>query len=172
MSLLEKLKAGKRNIMTMDYPGTGTEVALQVLSCQDVQDAVFAAEKYFKKLEIEITATTLDVYEDERTTQILFRALRDPGDPKKSFAATVDELRRHLEKEEKSILAEAYNRFEQECSPNYAKLTDDEFETLWEDIKKNPAILSKNSNSPMLRSLLLYLASLPATSPKDNGSTS
>jgi len=172
MSLLEKLKAGKKNIKVLKFPGTEEDVGLQLLSNHDLQESVFAAENYFKKAGIEIVSTVLDSYEDERTTQLLFRALKDPARPQNPFAATVDELRRNLTKEEKEILTDEYLQFERECSPNFRQMSDEEFETLWVDLKKNPKAILSSLPSIMLRRLLLYLASQQASSPTDSGSTS
>lgn len=172
MGLLEKIKAGKRNIKTIAFPGTDREICLQVLTNHETQEAVFATENYFKRVQIEITATTLDAYEDERVTQILFRALKDPEDIKNSITKDADELRRLLTKEDKELLLQLYTEYERECSPNFTQMSDNEFETLWEDLKKNPIMLSSVSNIGMLKRLLLYLASAPETSQKGNGSTS
>ncbi len=172
MSLLEKIKAGKRHARVIKFPGSDEDVALQVLSNHDIQEAVFAAENLFKRAGMEITGSTMDAYEDERTTQILFRALRDPADPKKPFASNVDELRKGLTKAEKEVLVREYYDHERECSPDFAHIPDEEFEEIWAELKKNPQTLSSVSSSTMLRGLLTYLASLPSNSPTDSGFTS
>lgn len=171
MSLLQKLKAGKKNVKIIKFPGEDVEVALQVLTGQEIQDAVFAAQNLFKKADMEVITSTFDAYEDERTTQILFRALRDPEDTKNSFATTVGELRAMLTNEEKNILVIQYMEFEKECSPNFSELPEAEFEELWEALKKNPDRPLNDLSLGMLTGLLHYLASRPQRSPKDNGST-
>ena len=105
-SLLEKLKAGKRNVRIIRFPGTEQKAALRALSNADLQEAAFATENHFKSKNIEITTTTIEAYEDENTTQILFRALRNPDDPDQPFAKSVDELRSLLTRDEKDYLAE------------------------------------------------------------------
>lgn len=172
MSLLAKLKSGKKNIKAINFPGTEKPAALQVLSNQDFQDAVFAAELKFKSSDIAVTPSTLDAYEDERTTQVLFRALRDPDDPSKSFAGSVDELRKLVSKEEKEILVDEYNSFERESSPRFSQLSEEEFEKLWSDVKKSPQMFSSSLSSGTLRGLINYLACRHVSSQTDNGSTS
>lgn len=172
MSLIEKLKAGKRNVKIIKFPGTDQNVMLQVLSNAETQEAVFASERRFKAEDIVVDKTTLDAYQDERTTQILFRALRDPQDAKKAFAASADELRASLTKDEKDILVTELDAFQDECSPNIVKISDEEFDTLWESLKKSPETVSSFLSSAMLKRLLLYLASRPATLPTDSGSIS
>lgn len=172
MSLLAKLKSGKKNIRTIQFPGTDKNAALQALSNQDFQDAVFAAELKFRSADIAVTPSTLDAYEDERTTQVLFRALKDPDDPLKSFAGSVDELRKLLTKEEKEILVDEYNSFEKECSPRFAQLSNEEFEKIWNEVKKSPQMLLSSLSSGTLRGLISYLACRQTNSRTDNGSTS
>jgi hypothetical protein len=171
VSLLEKLKAGKRNVRELPFPGTEQTVILQVLNSQDLQDAIFAAERRFKGAEMETSGTAYDAYQAERATQILFRALRDPEDPKKPLAATADEMRKLLQNEETELLLKEYLDFERECSPNILKMTDEDFEALWEDIKKNPLLSSSSLSSAALRGLITFLASRPAKSQTDSGST-
>jgi hypothetical protein len=162
MSLIEKLKAGKKNTKVIKYPGTDEDVCMQILSNEDLQAAAFATEHHFKQAGIEVNQVTMDSYDDERTTQILFRVLREPADPKKGIAATVDELRRHITQEEKEVLVREFSEFRQECSPDFRGMSNEEFETLWKDLKKNPETLLSFSSSTMLKGLLLYLASRPA----------
>ena len=74
---------------------------LRVLSNAERQDAVFAAEEHFKSRKIEIAATCLDAYEDERTTQLLFRALRDCDNSENTFASSADSAgKSHAEEKE------------------------------------------------------------------------
>ncbi|TAN61362.1 hypothetical protein EPN18_06840 [bacterium] len=172
MSLLEKLKGGKRNTKVVKFPGTDDDVALVILSNHELQDSIFAAEGYFKAGDITVSATTLDAYEDERTTQILFRALRSPDNLREPFAATVTELRKSVTREEKDLLVKEYVAFEQECSPQFETLPDGDFDKLWEDLKKNPEAVLNSLNFRTLKKLVLYLALRQGNSPADNGSTS
>jgi len=171
MSLIEKLKAGTRNVKTIKFPGIEDDIVLQILSNADTQDAVFAAERRFKGEEMPISSSTLDAYEDERTTQILFRALRDPDNHKKPFSASADELRKLLTKEQKDYLAAEYTAFEDECSPRLDNMTDEKFDEIWEEVKKKPAVLNFLSSGTQKR-LLLFLASRQLNSQTLSGSTS
>lgn len=169
---LEKLKAGTRNTKTIKFPGTDNEVVLRVLSNAERQDAVFAAEEHFKSRKIEIAATCLDAYEDERTTQLLFRALRDCDNSENTFASSADSLRENLTREEKEFLTSEYTTFEQECSPAIEKMSDEDFEKLWEELKKNPEPVLSFLNSGTLRRLIIFLASRQQNSQTASCSTS
>jgi hypothetical protein len=171
MSLIEKLKAGTRNVKTIKFPGTEDDITLQILSNADYQDAVFAAERRFKGEEMPVASSTLDAYTDERTTQILFRALRDPDNNKKPFTASADELRKLLTKEQKEYLVSEYDAFEDECSPRFETLTDEKFNELWDEVKKKPTALNILS-SGMQKRLLQFLASRQSISQTPSGSTS
>lgn len=175
MNLIEVLKAGKKHIKTLKFPGTEFEVGLCVLTDGEVQDAVFSTEQRFKEKGIEITATTLATYNRELNTQMLFRALVDPLKQRpdgtyEPIFKKVDELRLATA-DQKNELIEEYNAFEAQCSPSPVKMTDDEFDALFEDIKKNP-LTGNDLSLQTARRLILYLASRPQNLPKDSGSIS
>jgi len=158
MSLLEKLKSGKRNVRLIKFPGTDHDVALRVLSNAEVQEALFATEGRFKQKKIEVSATTVEAYEDENTIQILTRALRDPKDPEQPFAANVDQLREMITLEEKNDLVREYDAFENEVSPSAKTIDDDELDRIFDEVKKKPETGS-SLNIYTLRKLIIYLAS-------------
>jgi hypothetical protein len=138
--LIEKLKAGKRNMRTLAYPGTENEIGITVLSEAETRDAIFATERVFKEAEIEVSAMTVSAYTAENNTQVLFRAIVDPKRQKKDgtyerLFKDVDEFRSLLRREEKEILIEEYNAFEKECSP--VDPSEEELEALSEEVKKN-----------------------------------
>ncbi len=175
MNLLEVLKAGKKNIKTLNFPGTDQQIGLTVLTDGEVQEAVFSAERHFKDKDIEITATTLGTYNSEVNAQMLFRAIVDPE--KRKTDGTYELAFKRIEdlrlasSAQKAELIEAYNDFEAQCSPSVAKMSDEDFDKLFEDIKKNP--LTGNSlNSSTAKRLIVFLASRPQSSPKGSGSTS
>jgi hypothetical protein len=172
MSLLEQLKAGTKNVKTISFPGTDQDVVLRILSNGELQAAHFAAERLFKRADIAPSMTTIDAYEDEKTTQILFRALRNPEDTSQGIAGSVDEFRSLLNRQEKDILVDEYNAFEGECSPQVAEMSEQEVERLIEEVKKNPGTLGSVSNITIARRLIAFLVAPPPNSPKDNGFTS
>lgn len=177
MDLLEKLKAGKRNIKEVPFPGQDDKVGVTVLTEAEVQDATFATERLFKANDIAVSATTVGAYNAELNTQILFRALVDPEKRKKDGSyerifKTVDELRGLIRGGAKDGLIEEYNSFEEECNPSPLRMTDDEFESLFESLKKSPETIGSSLNLKTLRGLIIYLANRPSTSQKGSGSTS
>ena len=175
-SLVDKLKAGKRNVSLLKYPGTDDDIGITVLTEAEHQETIFAAERVFKDACIEISATTLAAYNAELNTQTLFRAIVDPAKKSKDgicerYFRSVDELRGVLQREAKETLIEAYNAVDDECNPSPERLSEERLEAIFSEVKKNP-ISGRDLSLTTLRELIIYLASRPSISPKDNGSIS
>ena len=170
MSLLDTLKLGTKNCKMVKWPGTDTEIAMSILSQQQIQDAVFATERLFKGEKIEMNMGTADEYDSELSTQKLFRSIHDPKDMDKPVATTITEFRKALTREDRTVLIEEYLAFEKECSPSPDNLTNDEFDQLLSDLKKTPhETLGRITSISTLKKLLLIMASRPVTLPAVNG---
>lgn len=177
MGLIEKLKAGKNNVRIIKFPGTDEDIGITVLTEAETQDAVFAAERVFKDAGIEVSATTIGAYQSELNTQILFRCLANPEKKKpdgtrERFFKDLREFKSLLAREVKDSLIEEYNSFESECSPSPLKMTEDEFDRLFDELKKSPQTVGKGLNLKTAKGLIIYLASRPAILPKVSGSIS
>jgi len=165
MDLIEKLKAGKRNIKTIKFPGTDDIIGLAVLTEAETQEALFAAERLFKENQIEISATTISAYNSEANTQTLFRALVNPAKKKEDgtyeqYFESIGEFRSLILRETKDLLIDEYNAWAEEVSPSPLQLSDKELEAIFAEVKKSP--ISGNAlNLSMLRQLTIYLAGLP-----------
>ncbi len=170
MGLLEKLKKGTENKRTIKYPGTSEDIVMSVLAEGARQDAQFATEHLFKSKDVEVSMSTVDAYEAEKTLQMLYRALTDTEG--KPLTLSVDEFRRLITVEEKNILVDEYVVFEKECAPNPEVMSEEELENLFEEIKKKPQILGRYSNIAIARQLIAYLANRPTPSLPGSGSIS
>lgn len=169
MSLLEKLKAGKNNVKVITWPGTDEKVGLIVLTEAEKQRAAFETEKKFKSSGVEYNYGTAETYQSEQNTQMLVLSLVDP-DKRTPLFKSADDLRPLLVTGVKSILIEQVNDWQQECSPSIEEMTEQKYQELFETVKKNPSILN-GTNLNTLRQLITFLASQPASSPMDSGST-
>ena len=168
--ILERLKLGTNNTKLVKWPGSDLAIIVRILSQQDIQEAIFATERLFKSSKIETNLMTADEFDNEKQTQVLFRAIRDPEDMEKPICQTVEEFRRSLTREEKELLIAEYNGFESECSPSPDNLTNDEFDKVMSDLKKKPAETLGNITSiSTLKKLLLIMASPPKKLPRGNG---
>jgi len=173
MTLLEKLKAGKENIKRISWPGTDQGVGITVLSRAQISQARYAAENTFKQAGIEPNLMTADEYEDERTVQMLYRALSDPENPGQPVAKTINDFKAAITTDEQDILAEEYLALEKECSPRPDKMTDKEVEDLIAEVKKTPGTTALSiSDIATARRLIISLACPPEISQTDSGSTS
>lgn len=177
MSLIEKLKAGKRHIRKMKFPGTDIEIGIQVLNEAELQASIFETERHFKNAGIEISATTIGIYDKEQITQTLFRAIVEPSKPNQNgtynkLFSNVDDLRAlFFSQDIKDELVEVYNELQKEVSPSVHQMSEAELETIFETVKKNPDS-GMNLSSFTLKQLLRFMVSRESTSPKDNGSIS
>lgn len=158
--ILQKIKLGTNNIKLIKWPNSETQVALKILSQQEIQEAVFATERLFKKENIEVNLITSDEYESEKATQILFRAIKDPSKATEPICSNITEFRASLTKEEKNYFVAEYLTFEKDCSPRPDNMTNEDFDKFIMDIKKNPNSISQsNLSSNMLRKCIIILAS-------------
>jgi hypothetical protein len=170
MSFLERLKKGSDNKRSLPYPGTKETVVIHVLSEGERQDAQFAAEHHFKKNDIEVSMSTVDAYEAEKTLQMLYRAVHDADD--KPLAHSVDEFRGLIDVEEKNALVDEYLAFEKECSPNPNLMSVQEIDALIEDLKKKPETVGSVSSMHIAQQLITSLVSRLQSLQAGNGSTS
>jgi hypothetical protein len=170
--LLQKIKLGTNNVKLIKWPSSDQEVLIRVLSQQEMQEAVFATERLFKKENIEVNLITSDEYDNEKATQVLYRAIKDPTD-NKSICANITEFRASLTKEEKLYLIQEYLTFEKDCSPRPDNMSSEEFDKFLAEVKKNPSLINSSSLScATLRSCITTLASQLETSLRLNASSS
>jgi hypothetical protein len=171
MSLIEKLKAGKNNIKATAWPGTDERIGIVILTEAEIQAAHFETELLFKQRGIEFTAATVDTYQSEQNTQALARAIVDVT-TKKPIFKNADELRGLLNHPDiKAALTSEYNEWQADCSPAIETMSEEKYDALFADVKKNPSILS-DLNSKTLKGLIIYLADRQTKLQMVSGSTS
>lgn len=152
MSLLHKIKNGKKNTKLVEFPGSTTKVALVILSSNEITQAKVASDAYI--LEKKISG---DTYMDMAFQQeIIFRALRDKDNLENRLADNIDEIRA-LEVNELAYLQVQYNLFQQENSPFLSAVTEEQLDIL----KKTLEIMSlKDLSGESLVALRSFLLSL------------
>jgi len=171
--LLLRLKLGSSATKLVTWPGSAEHVLLKILSQQQRQEATFATEQLFKTAKVELNMVTANEYESEQATQMLYRSLRDPAAPDEPICASVTEFRKALSADEKRILLDEYVAFEKDISPSPDNLSDEEFDRILSDLKKNPSqTLGNISSISTAKRLLAIMASQPVTLPKASGSSS
>jgi hypothetical protein len=161
MSSLDKIRAGIRNHQVVAWPGTSSKVKIRVLSRGELQEAVFAAENWFRTSEIPVTVQLVEEFEAEKTTQILFRALSSVEDDK-PLCSDIDVFRSTIPRSEQSALAELYELLEEECSPNPDSMPDKQFDEFVQTLKKKPdEMIGSVRSIAFARRLLRSLVSPP-----------
>lgn len=143
-SLLAKLKAGSKNFKIVPWPGTDEEVRLRILNEQDYLESSEATDRLFAGRHV--AAENITDYESEKATQQLFRAIEDPKSGK-AITGNITEFRRLLTSEIKEALYDEFKQFADECDPHPSRLTDDEFDELFNSVKKNSKQISGNVSS-------------------------
>lgn len=158
--LLERLKAGKSAISPVTVGKV--KLGMRVLSEQDYLDAGMAAEAVMKEAGVVLSVSTAELFEMEKSGQLLVRFLVDPVSGN-AVADDVNELREALSRDEVAHLIEMYLEFEKTVSPSERNMPEEEFATLLETVKKTPEIQLLNGlSSVTLKKLIITLASPPS----------
>lgn len=135
-SLLEKLKNSSNTIHSVRL-SDGLTVGLRILNEQDYIEAAVAVEQAMQARKVEFSATTAELFEDEKATQLLSRALVDPKS-KTPISEDAEQLREALNREQRQYLTEEYLSFEKDNAPSGRTMDDAEFTQLFETLKKTP----------------------------------
>jgi hypothetical protein len=171
VDLIEQLKAGASNHKMVSWPGSDARIELHVLTEQDHFEAGIAADRIYADADLPITSANVDDYQAEKNTQLLFRAVRDPQSHK-PLKCAVEDFRRMLTRDIRNALITELSQLEQECSPNPYTLSDEQYASVLEAVKKNaePTVMSVSSIA-LLRRLSRSLASELAASQAGSGPT-
>lgn len=158
-NLLKRLKAGSKATKEIPWPGSDNEedlIRMRVLNDEDYLKATLAADKMIPN----VTMANVSRYNAELETQLLYRSLTDPETG--HTLGTITEFRQLLSPEIKAILVDELDALHNENSPNVESMTDEDFDKLFEEVKKNAEkTVSSISSIHILRKLVKSLASTP-----------
>ena len=158
--LLARLKAGHGARRLIKLAEVGFE--LRLLTEQDYLETGISVIEYFKSQGVALDIATAELFESEKATQLLMRALVVPGTDD-AVAASPAQLRTALSRDEKNWLVEEYLDFEKTYSPSDRTMGEKEFAALLEEVKKNPQTTRlNNSSTATLKRLITALVSPPA----------
>ena len=156
MTLLEKLKHAASQRHTVQLGDASLQ--LRLLTEQDYATAGMATHQAFA--DITMTATSAELYERHLANELLALTVLDAEDGEPAFASAA-ELASTLTREQKAYLLEEYLAFEREFSP--ARMTDQAFLALLDEVKKTPQTTRLNdSSTATLKRLVRCLASPPS----------
>jgi len=165
---LQKLKLGTKNFETFVFPGTENfKVSVRVLSQDEITECVSrgrrrAQDKYFEP-------SPNDIMDCQIQYQILYSTL-SAKDNETRFFPDINAV----SSETADTLATLYGYYEQvqhNSSPIEELESEEDFEKMVESIKKNSA-RGMSLSIHTLRKLVIFMAQILETSPKDSGSTS
>lgn len=159
--LLAQLKASGSAIRVVVV--TGISFGLRILNDQDYLDADLAALAFMKKNEVVFATESAETFEQEKATQLLFRALVNPETGVRA-AKTSAEVRESLSRDQKAFLIKEYLEHERQCAPKEETMPEEEFAALLDSVKKKPERMSLSDlSTEALKRLILSLASPPAS---------
>ena len=158
--MFDALSVSELPIKEFPFPGTGAPVSMKVLTCERLELAKFETERYFEQEKIPYGPATAESYVFEKTLRLLFYALRTAqGHP---LAETLKVFKQNMTHELVETLIEIYQEHERAVSPNPDHMSEEDFEGLVDEVKKNPEeVLSLFSSSIILKRLIIILVNQP-----------
>lgn len=161
---LAAIAAGKRQFKDALFPGLEIPVKFAVLSCTETQECYAAALQRFGELNMEVTPYTVEPFTDELATQVLYRAVREPGEEhgplyEKRVAADAADLRDSTTVDQRAAAFQAYRDFQHQVDPDPANLSDEELNEILELVKKKDRAALLALGSASLASFILTTAS-------------
>ena len=156
-NLLMKLKAGSKVYKDIQWPGTDdATIRMRILNDGDYLAATLASDKIMGS----VTMANASRYNAELETQLLYRSITDPESGKS--LGVITDFRLLISPEIKADLIDELDALHVENSPNPEVLSDEEFDKLFESVKKKPEeVVSSVSNINTLRKLVKYLVPAP-----------
>ncbi len=150
MSLIEKLKAGIKN--SKEVPFYGGTLKIRVLSEDELQQCRIEANRYAIKNGLDEESLI-----NEIAIRQLYLAVSANDVDGNKLADDIDSFRKFITRKEREYLIGEYLSLENECSPSLSVMTDEEFNKVLEEAKKDPFFLLSKSNTDLLRRLSVYL---------------
>lgn len=155
--LLKKIMADKVKTKDILFPGTAHKITLHILSCADDLEASIAADKHYRTAGIPVGVENIDQYQAEKTTQLLYRATREPGTDT-PLTPDINSFRELLSISERVVLSEEVFDFKEEVDPTTTNFTDEELHNCAATILKNIDVVRTITSNQKLRSLVVYFA--------------
>lgn len=167
MFALDRIRSGTRNTKLVPWPGTNEMVRLRILSKAETQDAAFQAHAHFTRADVPPDKVhTIEDYEDEKTVQMLYRALSgtEAEEDGKPLSRSIEIFRTKVCRDEISTLAQHYSAFEREVSPNPEHMDEETYREFVDALKKKPdETIEFVSSIALAKRLLRSLASPSST---------
>jgi len=166
----EALRAGISFKKLIKWPiqESSAFVNMRVPNDQDRMQARFEAKKLFDVAKIPIDIGTGEEFETEVQRQMLYRIL-SCQDEDKPIAPTITAFREIITTEIFNFLDGELSKLQEKLSPVEDELTDEEFDRIYEMVKKNKASISSITNTRILQRLLTFTVGQESNSQLDSG---
>lgn len=162
---LALLRKGKRVVKDAVWPGLDLACKLVVLSCSEVADCHAEAVGFFARKKIPLDMFSVQLFQDEQMTQLLFRGVRDPEDVEKPFAESADDLRENLDVDQRAAMFDIYRDFQLSIDPSPDEMDQELLKEIIELLKKKDETGWRAFGPRTLWRCLLTMANPPSTSP-------
>jgi len=137
LSRLAVYARASEKLVDKKWPGFDAPFKLRVLRGDEQQECYAAAYSRFKQIGLPPENLQCVVpYEEELMVQLLFRACRDADDPAKPFALDEDDLRANTTADQRGIVTRWYGDLRAQNSPDFAELSQGEYEAIKVAVKK------------------------------------
>lgn len=153
--IIEQIKASHKVSRVIGWPGhEDIKVEMRLLNMSECRQAKIDNQLEFKKAGIELSVANLADYREQEVVHGLWRACYNPATGERIFR-NAEDLRKSCTPDELLYLSGEFNGFVEEQDPNINKLSDEDFESLKELLKKTPdQIQLKVTNLPLAWKLL------------------
>ena len=153
--IIEQIKASHKVSRVIGWPGhEDIKVEMRLLNMSECRQAKIDNQLEFKKAGIELSVANLADYREQEVVHGLWRACYNPATGERIFR-NAEDLRKSCTPDELLYLSGEFNSFVEEQDPNINKLSDKDFESLKELLKKTPdQIQLKVTNLPLAWRLL------------------
>lgn len=140
-------------------------VKIRSLTSTQVLECRAAAFAELERQRLPVNTFTLDALEEELLTQIIFRVVRNPEEPKQPFALSVDDLRDNSTPDERAAMFRVYEEHRAKVDPDPDRMEPDSLEALVDAIKKKGPMVLRQLGRATLERLLLTTVGQLSSSP-------
>lgn len=160
--IIAQIKTAHDVKRVIGWPGhEDIKVEMHLLNMSESRQSKIDNQLEFKKDGVDIAVHNLADYREQEALHGMWRAFYDPSTGKRIFKSA-EEMRLYCTPDELTALCSAYNQFADELDPNVNMLSDEEFESLKELLKKTPEkIQQKVTSLPLAWKLLHTLVAQP-----------
>lgn len=157
-SVIQMIKDCRKVTRIIGWPGRpDIKIKMRLLTISESREAKIENQKEFKRDGIDIAYHNIADYREQESVHGMWRVFTDVDTGERLFKSA-EQMRLVCTNDELTALCNAYNAFADENDPNVDRLSDEDFETLVDTLKKKPDLIPQKVLSlPMALKLLRIL---------------